>query len=509
MLQFIKDHAQRPLVYQNEKQAKEAHRGKNAYSLWITGDGYKATIVVPGPYDDHGEESMQDVPQEVTNEIAWLELMPNISNQTQSDVWSVHGPHDYKELSYTECIGCKELVVRCCNESFDVYNENSFRHFSSLAEANNFIESCKNMVDGITDTKIASRLLLNEFRTIGHPPQKPPVILVSPSSAMASHVSYEHIEIPTWTCEANGIKRHWMRRTSDPVADCRNSCSLYEDDFGAITPIPIVVEQGQSLQTQVRAKLDRVTVNSQTQVGPVPFPHADRANSWFQSSGLQSRVRILEGCAVCHPCPGEGMAVRKSMKELGFVRQASLPGSVMRWSVPAKNECGNPVLFLESTKVETPVKSSAYIDMTTGKDITGKTFSSASMKTLGESFEFRIGTECKEEPLSEGTYIRANIVPMQYQWQWQNESTCDDPPRTLVSIRHAGKVIHALEARFETPITLKSFPFKQGESRLKPVSRGNIKTGKPVAIYRVSANENSCVYDCVTIVAQNQLTAHQ
>jgi hypothetical protein len=143
------------LVYKNEKLAKDSCREKNDCSLWVTYDGYKASIAMPGPYDDRGDECVQDVPPEITNEIAWLEILPEKppDQSTLTSAWIANNPRGQEEIFYTESMGPKQCTVRCCNESFDVYYENAFRHFSSLMEANKFIESCQNMVDGV-DAKL-------------------------------------------------------------------------------------------------------------------------------------------------------------------------------------------------------------------------------------------------------------------------------------------------------------------------------------------------------------------
>jgi hypothetical protein len=145
-----------------------------------------------------------------------------------------------------------------------------------------------------------------------------------------------------------------------------------------------------------------------------------------------------------------------------------------------------------------------YYDMGSRADITGQTFASGLVSTVGGKRRMSISDDAassvmSKRPSDEGKITRINLFDSKKTgWKWSKNKP-ENAPDTVVSVEQGGKHYYALTTESAQPVDLATYPKKKSEPRLRPTTRGKVEVGKKVGEF-IYQGKRRTVYDTVKIV---------
>ena len=137
-----------------------------------------------------------------------------------------------------------------------------------------------------------------------------------------------------------------------------------------------------------------------------------------------------------------------------------------------------------------------FIDLDTREDLTGQTFSGGSV-VIQDGKPMLETNDQRAEPATkaDGRKVKVNLFKQKAGWKWID---VPNGAPTIVSTETGGKHIYSLSTRFNTPVTLQTYPTQPSEPRLRPTSQGEATLGKRIGSISVRGKVHP-VYDQVTI----------
>ncbi|BAQ90545.1 hypothetical protein [uncultured Mediterranean phage uvMED] len=170
-----------------------------------------------------------------------------------------------------------------------------------------------------------------------------------------------------------------------------------------------------------------------------------------------------------------------------------------------------------------------YMTPDLSQDLTGNTYQGMNISTKGGKRSMVIDDETitrqvvpKNKPgnltsqekadAKLGKIIKVNLMDSKRsKWEWVdpegNPVTPPDSADTLVSVHDNDAHFYTLNANYDTPVTLKTYPREKSEPRLKPTTRGDVDLSNSKIIgYAKKGKHVRPVYDQVNIVPRGPKT---
>ena len=169
--------------------------------------------------------------------------------------------------------------------------------------------------------------------------------------------------------------------------------------------------------------------------------------------------------------------------------------------------------FSRAFDLSQPAEGGRYFDMGSRADVTGQTYLSGVVSTVGGKRKMNVSDELAEsvvarKPKEEGKLARINLFDSKKTgWKWSKNKPADAPD-TVVSVEQGNKHYYALTTESAQPVDLATYPKKKSEPRLRPTTRGKVVTGKKVGEF-IYQGKRRTVYDTVKIVSPQKVSPRQ
>jgi hypothetical protein len=213
----------------------------------------------------------------------------------------------------------------------------------------------------------------------------------------------------------------------------------------------------------------------------------------LDKSGVQSVAEIFDGYRA-----GKAQENLTERAPLAGEGRASAEQYTARGVFPVPQRLFDKVGVPEEQRT----RGGTYIDPKNREVFTGRTFGDATIsinpETGSPSFVIDDATETEAMTPKDGTTVRTNLFKQKAGWKWVGD---DRPAKTVVSVETRGKHFYTLATKFDTPVTLKSYPDAPSEPRLRPTTFGEITLGEQIGEIDVRGKLHP-VYEGVTVHAR-------